>query len=90
VELQPSTGECLNFSPADYGFYLDSCVQGDHNELFWLDPSDSNGDYWYINVAASEANNKNYFMTALTFTDGSDVVALPAGYGDFALWFHPA
>lgn len=34
------TGQCINLGP-DYGFYLDSCVPADDNELFWGDPGQS-------------------------------------------------
>ena len=72
--------------PIELRIYLDSCVAGDKYELFWADPSDSNDEYWLINVEASEATGAYYFMTASSMSYTARVVADPAGYGDQAIW----
>ena len=86
-ELQVAgTNLCVNFSPSDFHFYLDSCVKSDWNELFWHKVNSSNGNEWFINVDASEIMLQNYYMTATSAGSYADVVADPAGYGDNAVW----
>lgn len=51
-ELQlTGTNLCANGDPSTQGVYVDSCIAGDSNELFYPQKQDSKGDYGYINVA---------------------------------------
>jgi len=90
-ELQVAgTNLCANWTPVDYNLYLNNCVGGDKNELFWQVPSDSNGDYWFINTGASDYYTGDYYyMTATVFTDNASVVAAIAGAGARAVWYLP-
>jgi hypothetical protein len=83
------TNWCVNFTPVDYNFYLNNCVAGDANELFWVTPSDPRFDYWFINAAASMATHENYYMTAVSFTNNAIVVAAGQGAGNRAVWHLP-
>jgi len=77
-----STGECINMG-SDLVFYLDSCVKGDNNELFWEDaPGGIYAGYdWFINAAASDTYGKNYYMTISELANDAWVGAYPAGHG---------
>lgn len=86
------TNLCVNFGSSNLNFYLDSCVAGDANELFFQKQADSSGmDWWFINEAASilvgEASNEYYYLTATSFTEHASVVAAPPGANARAVWY---
>jgi hypothetical protein len=96
VEIElTGTGECVNFSPSTWLLYLDSCVAGDSNELFWVDPTGSFDQYWFINVAASDIEESDgyyvyQFMTAEQFSNYALVVTegpSAGAYGAYAVWY---
>jgi hypothetical protein len=86
VELQlVGTDECANDS--FYTVYLDSCVAGDANELFWPRPASAASNWWFVNVAASERSGQSEFMTAACLTLDCYVYDEPSGNGQLADWY---
>lgn len=84
VELQlEGTAECANDS--FYTVYLDSCVQGDPNELFWPRPGTKAHNWYFVNDAASQRSGESEFMTAASLTTGNFVYDEP-GNGELAEW----
>jgi hypothetical protein len=83
------TNNCINDSSGV--FVISGCTAGDTDELFWGDPTGSttNGspNYFYINVAASNAAKSEYiFMTATSLTNGAQVITAGPGAGGRAAW----
>jgi hypothetical protein len=82
------TGSCINNSSGV--FVISSCTAGDTGELFWGDPTGSttsgNPNYWYINVAASDAAGQRVFLTAASLTNGANNLVEEVGAGGRAAW----
>lgn len=86
VELQlAGTDECAN--DVDTTVYLDSCVKGDTNELFWARATPTAHNWWFINAAESQVYGENLYMTVASFTSGTFVDDLPEGNGERAEWY---
>jgi hypothetical protein len=83
------TDNCISDSSGV--FVISGCNATAPAEQFWGDPTGSktngNPNYWYINVAASEAAKTEYiFMTASSLTNGADVITEGPGAGGLAAW----
>ena len=98
IELVTAQGtECINLGTDDKHFYLDSCVHGDNNELFWFRQYGSNNHlYNLVNVEASMINKANHinslgYMTGQCFGPPgcfySPVENLTFGSGSLGLWW---
>lgn len=87
-ELQvASTNLCVNLS-SSYVFYLDSCVAGDDNELFWQEPvpGSSGPNFYFINVEASTLSGEYEYMTVESFGENETVFAEAPG-GTHNVWW---
>jgi hypothetical protein len=65
--------------------YLESCIKGDANELFYVTNSGGPGPY-IISVGQSELWDQNMYMTALSLSNNALVYAAGAGNGTRAQW----
>lgn len=94
AEIQlTGTNLCVNAASVSqgYGLYLDSCVYGDNNELFWFRQYSSYDQWNIVSVVGTDANkiagyNMYSYMTAGGFYDFALVVLLGPGQGQKALW----
>jgi len=80
----PDLHECID-TATNGNMYLESCIKGDPDELFYVTNSGGLGPY-IINVAQSELWNQNMYMTAVSLSNGAQVYAAGAGSGTRAQW----
>jgi hypothetical protein len=82
------TDECIN--NAGGVFYMDGCVAGDANELFYGYGTGStthgSPNEWYLNAAESNAAHQDMYLTATSLANGAKLVSDPAGFGGLAAW----
>jgi hypothetical protein len=75
---------CID-AAANGDMYLESCVKGDANELFYVTNDSGPGPY-IISVGQSELWDQNMYMTAVSLSNNAVVYAAGAGNGTRAQW----